>query len=673
MPNTFNAEISHIPARSRRNKNQLTAYAAAASVTANALTSPTGTDALHVHPNLADLNRIATDAKQYLYLSVPTTDSSGNLTKLEKAKVGYADQAESAQRADEADTADFAIRAERANEAEHAINADSALMADMAKELTPDSPTRNDFLSSIKADRAEGEITFAKDTFFGDYVGGLAGNGGKIDEQANAELQSMALRSWLSVPQINFNRVMGIAGTQWRSVGGGRIDEVTIKSSSQLKEIAAELNFNATEYENGRPVKIRIFRPAQATKIGGNITLMCSFTPGETNVGSFLGLKAIKILAKNGQYLTIDWARRTTNAADVQVYTHGINGVGAQLLPTNYELMPTRYNLTEGIICYNVNATESPILDFAFRLTNLPIIDIDQFEIEIHCFTRTGAFCENDGKLRQYNLRILAPTLNDNQGKATLKLEEGELPTIQTGDLCIGIFHNLACDNATETADDGHGNFTFSGFATAYFRIDSVSASEFAYTLRPGTTTHPCKHMEFIVLCNPEDTNRQSCRYSTPRYERYIENLTSWEIMPQNVAAQFGDLSNLGQDMTGYSAYLNNLYISGRMHRASILPKMQIQTIGGNVLTTDTYITLKAVVTLDEEEITEQVTNWAIERKSADGTDADKAWANEANKRIQNGTIRIYFNDLGQNSPTAGAEYTIHAYVNNTRIASSTV
>lgn len=669
MANTFNSSVKRTPARSRRNKNQLAGYATvASSVTGSALTSPVGADALHVHPNLKDLNRIYTDANQYLLLSVPTaTDSSGNLTKKEKAKVGFADKAESAQRANSADSADYA------NEAAHANNADKADLADQAKELTPDSPTRHDFLSRKKADRAEGNITFAKDTFFGDYVGGLAGNGGKIDEQANAELQSMALRSWLSVPQINFNRVMGIAGTQWRSVGGGRIDEVTIKSSSQLKEIAAELNFNATEYENGRPVKIRIFRPAQATKIGGNITLMCSFTPGETNVGSFLGLKAIKILAKNGQYLTIDWARRTTNAADVQVYTHGINGVGAQLLPTNYELMPTRNNLTEGIICYNVNATESPILDFAFRLTNLPIIDIEQFEIEIHCFTRTGAFCENDGKLRQYNLRILAPTLNDNQGKATLKLEEGELPTIQTGDLCIGIFHNINGDNATETADDGHGNFTFSGFATAYFRIDSVSASEFAYTLRPGTTTHPCKHMEFIVLCNPEDPNRQSCRYSTPRYERYIENLTSWEIMPQNVAAQFGDLSNLGQDMTGYSAYLNNLYISGRMHRASILPKMQIQTIGGNVLTTDTYITLKAVVTLDEEEITEQVTNWAIERKSADGTDADKAWANEANKRIQNGTIRIYFNDLGQNSPTAGAEYTIHAYVNNTRIASSTV
>lgn len=669
MANTFNSSVKRTPARSRRNKNQLAGYATvASSVTGSALTSPVGADALHVHPNLKDLNRIYTDANQYLLLSVPTaTDSSGNLTKKEKAKVGFADKAESAQRANSADSADYA------NEAAHANNADKADLADQAKELTPDSPTRHDFLSRKKADRSEGNITFAKDTFFGDYVGGLAGNGGKIDEQANAELQSMALRSWLSVPQINFNRVMGIAGTQWRSVGGGRIDEVTIKSSSQLKEIAAGLNFNATEYENGRPVKIRIFRPAQATKIGGNITLMCSFTPGETNVGSFLGLKAIKILAKNGQHLTIDWARRTTNAADVQVYTHGINGVGAQLLPTNYELMPTRYNLTEGIICCNVNATESPILDFAFRLTNLPIIDIEQFEIEIHCFTRTGAFCENDGKLRQYNLRILGQTLIDNMGKAMLKLEEGELPTIQTGDLCIGIFHDINGDNATETADDGHGNFTFSGFATAYFRIDSVSASEFAYTLRPGTTTHPCKHMEFIVLCNPEDPNRQSCRYSTPRYERYIENLTSWEIMPQNVAAQFGDLSNLGQNMKGYSAYLNNLYISGRMHRASILPQMQIQTIGGNVLTTDTYITLKAVVTLDEEDITEQVTNWAIERKSADGTDADKAWAKEANKRIQNGVIKIYFKDLGHNSPTAGAEYTIHAYVNNTRIASSTV
>ena len=671
MANTFNCTIKRVPARSRRNKNQLATYAAASSVTGSAITSPAGADALHVHPNLKDLNRIYTDANQYLFLSVPTaTDSAGNLTTKEKAKVGYADKAESAQRADTADTADYA------NEAAHAKNADRADLADlanMAEELTPDSPTRLDFLSRKKDDRAEGNITFAKNTFFGEYVGGLAGNGGKIDEHANAELQSMALRSWLSVPQINFNRVMGIAGTQWRSVGGGHIDEVTIKSSSQLKEIAAELNFNATEYENGRPAKTRIFRPTQATKIGGNITLMCSFTPGQTNVGSFLGLKAIKIVAKNGQYLTIDWARTTTNAADVQVYTHGINGVGAQLLPTNYELMPTQNNVTQGIICCNVNATESPILDFVFRLTNLPIIDIEQFEIEIHCFTKSGAFCENDGKLRQYNLRILGPTLIDNQGKATLKLEEGELPAIQTGDLCIGIFHNINGDNATETYDDGQGRFSFSGFATAYFRIDSVSASDFSYTLRPGTTTHPCKHMEFIVLCNPEDRNRQSCRYSTPRYERYIENLTSWDILPQNVAAQFGDLSNLGQNMTGYSAYLNNLYISGRMHRASILPNMQIQTIGGNVLTTDTYITLKAVVTLDAEDITEQVTSWTIERKSADGDDADRTWANEANKRMQNGTIKIYFNDLGFNSPTAGAEYTIHAYVNNTRIASSTL
>ena len=162
----------------------------------------------------------------------------------------------------------------------------------------------------------------------------------------------------------------------------------------------------------------------------------------------------------------------------------------------------------------------------------------------------------------------------------TLKLEEGEIGSPRVGDICMGIFHNLnTSENATADYDDGRGNRRFAGFATCYFRIteelDTATYKTFKYQLRPASGTyptqyHPAASMTFVGYGSFSNEDRQSSRYETRTYQRYLTGVSDWEFTASNIAAQYGDLSNLsvfGINMTGYSAYLNNIYMSGVIHQ----------------------------------------------------------------------------------------------------------
>lgn len=158
---------------------------------------------------------------------------------------------------------------------------------------------------------------------------------------------------------------------------------------------------------------------------------------------------------------------------------------------------------------------------------------------------------------------------------ATLHLEEGEIGTLRVGDICMGIFHSAtAADNATADSDDGRGNRTFAGFATCYFRVTEVLGDRydrFRYEVRPasGRYPRPVAPMEMMsVVAYGSFTNpaRRTSRYSTRTYQRYLRGVSDWEFTRENIAAQFGDLTNLsvfGMQMTGYSAYLDNIYMQG--------------------------------------------------------------------------------------------------------------
>ncbi len=160
-------------------------------------------------------------------------------------------------------------------------------------------------------------------------------------------------------------------------------------------------------------------------------------------------------------------------------------------------------------------------------------------------------------------------------GTGWLKLEEGEYGAIAVGDICMGIFHSMnSSENATDDSDDSRGNFQFSGFYTCYFTITEITGKEnkqFRYQMRPVSdrwklTYHPRQAMTFVCYGSFTNPSRQTSSYTTRTYYRLLKFQNTWEIGADNIAMQLGDLTNMnvhGLEMSGYSAYLNNIYMTG--------------------------------------------------------------------------------------------------------------
>ncbi len=136
-----------------------------------------------------------------------------------------------------------------------------------------------------------------------------------------------------------------------------------------------------------------------------------------------------------------------------------------------------------------------------------------------------------------------------------LKLEPGEVSQVEIDDICKGVFNNDT------------------GFQTAYFRItEQLGESTFKYVLRSGYSFHPCKAMHFVAYGNFTNAERQKSCYSTQNYIRFLKGVNNWEITKDMIAMQLGDLSNLklfGIDMSGHSAYLNRVYMTGTIRQIS--------------------------------------------------------------------------------------------------------
>lgn len=148
----------------------------------------------HVHGNLAALNEITTDTSGYQYLTqireTENKETGETIIKqvTEKVKAGF---------------------------------------ADMAHNLTEDSPIRNQFLSRLVDDVAKGNITFEKavtvlglsvfdgGAHFGEFIKSLyAGKGAGIDQLGNAEFESVRVRSYFECVELIINRLSAIEGDQ---------------------------------------------------------------------------------------------------------------------------------------------------------------------------------------------------------------------------------------------------------------------------------------------------------------------------------------------------------------------------------------------------------------------------------------------------------------------------
>lgn len=170
----------------------------------------------------------------------------------------------------------------------------------------------------------------------------------------------------------------------------------------------------------------------------------------------------------------------------------------------------------------------------------------------------------------------VTPT-SETTGVATLKLDGDEWATIDTEDICRGLYNtiNKAYDNAQSEGVDDNGFRLKAGFFASYFEITSVTSSKgectFTYRLQDGTTEHPCPLMKFAVYGNFNRQNvegkkkRQSCMYITavgiaPRL-LFLAGVDDWHIMPYHIKAALGNLNGLSvYEKTDSGTELKTLY-----------------------------------------------------------------------------------------------------------------
>lgn len=225
-----------------------------------------------------------------------------------------------------------------------------------------------------------------------------------------------------------------------------------------------------------------------------------------------------------------------------------------------------------------------------------------------------------------------------NTGVVTLKLEAGQIGAVAFDDLAMGMYH-FESGNATEDYDDGKGNRRLSGFTTVFFRITEIIESglnsKFRFELRSSSDNYPnpvppTAMMHFVCFGNASNKSRQSSMYQTRTYTRYLKNVDWWEFSFGNIAMQFGDLSNLsvfGADMTGYSAYVDSLYFTGKIEQ---LEKIVEDTLGDGDLRMEIKNSEDAYVFVDNnidviltakvfkyfKDITSEVVKWVWTRES---------------------------------------------------------
>lgn len=253
-------------------------------------------------------------------------------------------------------------------------------------------------------------------------------------------------------------------------------------------------------------------------------------------------------------------------------------------------------------------------------------------------------------------------------GTIVLHLQDGEMGKISVDDICQGIWHEGMDieSNESDDYDDGIGNFKFAGFYTAYFRItgiiDTAHNSRVRYALRPTSKTwktqhHPHEAMHFVAYGNFSDTTRQKSRYSTLTYERYLQDVNNWEFSKDMIAAQFGDLTNLnvfGLNMKGYSAYLNNIYMSGTIEQFESQGRRMIieQSLDGYMSVDETEtVTIKIVDGYLQDHTDEY--SFKVERDTGD-TASDAVWNAKPEHTNCGSKFEISYSDLHINPSHSG-------------------
>lgn len=184
-----------------------------------------------------------------------------------------------------------------------------------------------------------------------------------------------------------------------------------------------------------------------------------------------------------------------------------------------------------------------------------------------------------------------------------LDLVDGELTSVHVNDLLRGIFHNISSANATGNKIDDCGFYTMAGFSTSYFTPTEMLAdgSGFKYTLRPGSTQHPCAEMKFAAYGNLTDPERRMSRVTNTKHTIYLKDVATWQIDPDlHYGAAYGDLTGItvnGVTFKGYSSFQTNGYFKGHIE---FLPE-QLEELKGDGGYSVSLTSYDAIVAVDSQ------------------------------------------------------------------------
>ena len=100
--------------------------------------------------------------------------------------------------------------------------------------------SKSEFISKKFNDTVIGILTFLQSAIFhagaifgkNGYASGMTGFGAKIDENGNAEVESLTSRRYIEAPEFRFNSIEIFLGDKWRAPGGGLIDTVDVESKT---------------------------------------------------------------------------------------------------------------------------------------------------------------------------------------------------------------------------------------------------------------------------------------------------------------------------------------------------------------------------------------------------------------------------------------------------------
>lgn len=118
----------------------------------------------------------------------------------------------------------------------------------------------------------------------------------------------------------------------------------------------------------------------------------------------------------------LSFLRTGTDASSVSIRVldengRNIDGASATLM-SSHVFKATGNDITSGILCPDVNANTSPVIELTVSVSGLPsIMDFREVGLKIHAFNSAGSYQQNnDNKVRLYNVELL-------QGATTGTLE----------------------------------------------------------------------------------------------------------------------------------------------------------------------------------------------------------------------------------------------------------